>query len=69
MPDHRVTKCAHPGCHCSVETEEPFCCTPCAESIEVPHAECPCGHPECVGSDRAVEVVEDEAFDTSSAES
>jgi hypothetical protein len=66
MPDHRVTKCAHSACHCTVEVEEPFCSAACGESLNAPHAECPCGHPECVGNDRAVEVVEDEASDASS---
>ena len=58
-----VTKCAHPVCRCIVETEEPFCSAACAELKNAPHAECPCGHPECVGGERAVEIVEDEAFD------
>ena len=62
MPKNLVTKCAHPLCRCRVETEEPSCCAACAEMKDEPHAECPCGHPECIGDERAVEV-EDEELD------
>lgn len=55
MTSNPVTKCAHLPCRCSVEIEEPFCSAACASLKDTPHMECPCGHPECVGADRAVE--------------
>jgi hypothetical protein len=58
MPSDTVTKCAHPPCKCNVEVEEPFCSESCASATDVPRTACPCGHPECVGPEEAVDVEE-----------
>ncbi len=58
MTPDSVTKCAHPPCKCIVEVEEPYCSESCASVIDQPHDPCPCGHPECVGTEEAVEDLE-----------
>jgi hypothetical protein len=55
MEANRFTKCAHPSCCCTVETEEPFCSAACAEARGAPQTNCPCGHAECVGQEQAVD--------------
>ncbi|HWF14343.1 MAG TPA: hypothetical protein VG272_11445 [Candidatus Acidoferrales bacterium] len=50
-----VTKCLHPPCNCNVEIEERYCSEACASAIDQPLVPCPCGHPECVGVEDAVD--------------
>jgi hypothetical protein len=65
MTSTPVTKCAHPPCRCNVEIDEPFCSEVCASLKDRPRDPCPCGHPECVGAEQAIE---DEEFDVTPAE-
>ena len=58
MPSTDVTKCLHPPCKCNVEVEEPFCSEACAAATDRQLTPCPCGHPECVGPEDAVDVEE-----------
>ena len=59
-----ITKCAHLNCKCNVEAEEPFCSDSCASMTDQPRTPCSCGHPECVGTE---EAVDDEEVDVPAA--
>ncbi len=55
MQSENLIKCAHESCRCLVEIEDQFCSAVCGDAKETPRNPCPCGHPECVGTDEAVE--------------
>lgn len=44
-PNTPPSKCANPGCHCTVSPDEKYCCEPCESGM---HKDaCACGHAEC----------------------
>ena len=47
-----LVPCAHKRCRCLAEVENQFC-SPAAVK-DKPLSQCPCGHPECAGSEEAV---------------
>ena len=51
-----MSKCAHGGCTCTVDSGEQYCSDCCASMANGDHAagepECGCGHPECTASAR-----------------
>jgi hypothetical protein len=55
MQSENLIKCAHAACQCLVETEDQFCSAVCASAKDTHVTPCPCGHPECVGTEQAVE--------------
>jgi hypothetical protein len=46
-----TTKCAHPGCTCTVSANDEYCSQECAdsasESSEAAETRCACPHPDC----------------------
>ena len=55
MQSENLIKCAHESCRCLVEIEDQFCSAVCGDSKQTPRDPCPCGHPECVGTEEAAE--------------
>lgn len=37
--------CAHPGCHCTVQTDEKYCSVSCEKQLN--GGPCACGHANC----------------------
>ena len=57
MLSQDFTKCAHALCRCQVDSAERFCGEACAASARAPslptrQAKCPCGHSECMESEK-----------------
>jgi hypothetical protein len=49
-----LSKCAHGGCNCTVDSGQQYCSDYCASMANGDQAagdhECACGHPECTAS-------------------
>jgi len=49
-----LTKCAHPGCTCTVSDGGQYCSDYCVETAQADSAKddegCGCGHPECAAT-------------------
>jgi hypothetical protein len=55
MQSENLIKCAHESCRCLVEVEDQFCSAVCGDVKQTQRDPCPCGHPECVGTEEAAE--------------
>jgi len=47
MAEMRTTKCAHPGCGCTVEKGSKYCSDYCESVADRPSIACECGHEAC----------------------
>jgi hypothetical protein len=55
MQNETLVPCARKACRCIVEVDDEYCSAECRETSDKPLQMCPCGHPECIGSEEAVE--------------
>ena len=65
MQSENLVPCAYKRCRCLVEVEDQFCTSACAATKDKPLSKCPCGHPECDGSEEARKQGEEERDNTS----